>query len=134
MAAFGAEMRRLMAEQGLSLRRLASLTAYDVGYLSKVRNGRKPATRELAARVDDALGAQGMLLAMASLPGREGHADARSVVPAEPFGPSAVRAVSRAFYQDGILRPGAEADLTGLWPGNCGSQHAISTLPHGSVT
>ncbi len=63
MTAFGQVMRRLMTERGLSLRKLAKLTSYNVGYLSKVRNGHKPATRKLAAVLDNALGANGELLA-----------------------------------------------------------------------
>jgi hypothetical protein len=66
MTVFGEEMRRLMTQRGLSLHRVAKLTSYDVGYLSKVMNGRKPATRNLAARVDHALDANGVLLAAAS--------------------------------------------------------------------
>jgi hypothetical protein len=75
MTVFGEEMRRLMTERGLSLRRVAKLTSYDVGYLSKVMNGRKPATRKVAGRLDHTLGANGVLLAAASRP-QEDRGDA----------------------------------------------------------
>jgi transcriptional regulator with XRE-family HTH domain len=65
MTAFGEHMRRLMAERGMSLHQLAKITNYDVGYLSKVRNSRKPASLALAARVDAALGADGTLASRA---------------------------------------------------------------------
>jgi transcriptional regulator with XRE-family HTH domain len=55
MTAFGEQMSRLMAEQGMSLHRLARVVHYDVGYLCKVKNGRKRPSAALAARVDEAL-------------------------------------------------------------------------------
>jgi len=64
MTAFGEHMRRLMAERGMSLHRLAKDVNYDVGYLCKVRNGQKPASPEVAAQVDKALGAGGALIAL----------------------------------------------------------------------
>jgi plasmid maintenance system antidote protein VapI len=57
MAEFAAEVRRFMAERGISLRGLARAASYDPSHLSKVLNGRKPASPYLAARLDDALGA-----------------------------------------------------------------------------
>ncbi|WP_171843072.1 helix-turn-helix domain-containing protein [Carbonactinospora thermoautotrophica] len=71
MTRFGDEMRRLMAEQGVSLRGLAKRVHYDVGYLSKVANGRKPPSAELATALDAALDADGALTALAGtrLPG-----------------------------------------------------------------
>ena len=59
MAEFAAEVRRLMAERGLSLRGLAKAASYDPSYLSKVLSGHKPSSPYLAARLDDALGAGG---------------------------------------------------------------------------
>jgi hypothetical protein len=61
MTSFGDLMGRLMAEQGVSLHRLAKIVHYDVGYLSKVRSGKKPASRKLAAQLDSALKAGGEL-------------------------------------------------------------------------
>ena len=61
MAEFAAEVRRLMAERGMSLRRLAKAASYDPSYLSKVLSGHKPSSPYLAARLDDALGAGGAI-------------------------------------------------------------------------
>ncbi|MFE0021156.1 helix-turn-helix domain-containing protein [Amycolatopsis sp. NPDC059021] len=62
---FGARMRRLRGERGLSLAQLSGLTHYSKGYLSNVENGRKPATTDLAKRLDEVLGAEGVLVALA---------------------------------------------------------------------
>jgi transcriptional regulator with XRE-family HTH domain len=61
MADFAAEVRRLMTERGMSLRRLAKASNYDPSYLSKVLSGHKPSSPFLAARLDDALGAGGTI-------------------------------------------------------------------------
>ncbi len=50
-----------MAERGMSLRGLARAATYDPSHLSKVLNGRKPCTPQLAARLDDVLGAGGKI-------------------------------------------------------------------------
>ncbi|MFI1104479.1 helix-turn-helix domain-containing protein [Streptomyces melanogenes] len=62
---FGAELRRLREERGLSLAQLAALTHYSKGYLSNVENARKAPSAELARRLDAALGAEGDLVALA---------------------------------------------------------------------
>jgi hypothetical protein len=49
MAEFAAEVRRLMAERGMLLRRLAKAASYDPSYLSKVLSGHKPSSPYLAA-------------------------------------------------------------------------------------
>jgi transcriptional regulator with XRE-family HTH domain len=59
MADFAAEVRRFMAERGLSLRGLARAASYDPSHLSKVLSGHKAASPYLAARLDDVLGAEG---------------------------------------------------------------------------
>ena len=61
MAEFAAEVRRLMAERGMSLRGLAKAASYEPSYLSKVLSGHKPSSPYLAARLDDALGAGGTI-------------------------------------------------------------------------
>jgi len=58
---FGQELRRLRSAAGLSLRRLARQAHYDPGYLSKVENGVKHPTSELAAACDRALGSGDVL-------------------------------------------------------------------------
>lgn len=65
---FGETLRQLMADRGLSLRKLARISNYDVGYLSKVRNGLWPPSQALAERLDEVLEADGRLLALASTP------------------------------------------------------------------
>jgi transcriptional regulator with XRE-family HTH domain len=61
MAVFADEVRRLIAERGMSLRGLAKASNYDPSYLSKVLSGQKPSSPYLAARLDDALGANGKI-------------------------------------------------------------------------
>ncbi len=63
MSALGDELGRLLTERGLSLRELARRSHYDLGYLSKVVNGRKRGSRELALHLDGLLGADGRLAA-----------------------------------------------------------------------
>ncbi|GAA5171406.1 hypothetical protein GCM10023321_69930 [Pseudonocardia eucalypti] len=55
--AAGAELRRLREERGLSLADLSKLVHYSKGYLSKLENGGKPITPDIAARFDRALDA-----------------------------------------------------------------------------
>ncbi|WP_367139806.1 MULTISPECIES: nSTAND1 domain-containing NTPase [Streptomyces] len=57
----GEQLRRLRLERGVSLVRLARLAFYSKGYLSKVENGEKPLTLELARACDQALETGGVL-------------------------------------------------------------------------
>ncbi|MFF7727076.1 helix-turn-helix domain-containing protein [Streptomyces sp. NPDC008001] len=57
----GEELRRLRLERGVSLVGLARLAFYSKGYLSKVENGEKPLTLELARACDQALETGGAL-------------------------------------------------------------------------
>src|SRR5215469_1559171 len=72
---FGKEVARLLAERGMSLRQAARLTHYDVSYMSKVINGRKPGSSQLAAALDKALDAGGHLTSLADTPDRRPLAD-----------------------------------------------------------
>jgi transcriptional regulator with XRE-family HTH domain len=72
ITSFGAEMRRLMAERRVGLRELARQVSYDPGYLSKVCNGRKAVSRDVAQRLDEALGADGALGAFRFIPDQHG--------------------------------------------------------------
>ena len=72
MTIFGEEIRRLMAERRVGLRELARQVNYDPGYLSKVVNGRKAVSRDLARRLDEALGAGGALAASRATPDLRG--------------------------------------------------------------
>jgi tetratricopeptide (TPR) repeat protein len=51
----------------MSLRRLAALAPVDVGYLSKIENGRRPVTLSVARAVDAVLDAKGALAALAQV-------------------------------------------------------------------
>jgi transcriptional regulator with XRE-family HTH domain len=62
---FGEALRRLRQEQELSLRATAKLAHVDCGYLSKIENGHRPGTLPVARAVDNALGANGELVAIA---------------------------------------------------------------------
>jgi plasmid maintenance system antidote protein VapI len=75
---FGDVVRRYMKERGLSERATARAAGYsDHTLLSKALNGSKPVTPNLAARLDDALGAGGEI--KAAMPAK----------PKVPRGPSA---------------------------------------------
>src|ERR1022692_2372185 len=65
MSDLGSELRRLLAEQGMSLRDLARHVPCDSGNLSKIARGQKRPSPELAARLDEVLGAGGGLAALA---------------------------------------------------------------------
>ena len=60
--AFGERLRTLRVARGLSLAELSTRVHYSKGYLSKVENGDKPPTVQLARGCDQALGADGSLL------------------------------------------------------------------------
>ncbi|WP_326837831.1 helix-turn-helix domain-containing protein [Amycolatopsis rhabdoformis] len=62
MTQFGRELRRIRGERALTLAALASLTHYSKGYLSKIETGTKPASTDLARRLDTALDAGGHLV------------------------------------------------------------------------
>jgi transcriptional regulator with XRE-family HTH domain len=74
MADFADEVRRLMADRGLSLRGLARAAGYDPSHLSKILGRRKPPSPYLAARLDDVLGADGEIIAAASVAAAAGDA------------------------------------------------------------
>ncbi|GAB3878243.1 hypothetical protein GCM10029964_028640 [Kibdelosporangium lantanae] len=59
---FGRELRRIRTERGLSLAQLAGLTHYSKGYLSKIETGAKPASADIARRLDEVLDARGHLV------------------------------------------------------------------------
>jgi len=65
-AHFGSELRRRRQGAGLSLRDLATRVHYTRGYLSKIENGHRSVTVELARLCDSALGAGGALIAAAA--------------------------------------------------------------------
>lgn len=60
-SAFGNELRRLRRKAGLSLRQFAQLVHYDAGHLSKIENGLRLPSPDLARTCDVHLGADGHL-------------------------------------------------------------------------
>jgi hypothetical protein len=99
---FGAELARLHRARGLSLHALARMSHYDVGYLSKVVNGHKRGSRELALDLDGHLAADGALLAV-------WEQSARPPIPVVPIASPApdadlcdriARAVSEPWHAD----------------------------------
>jgi tetratricopeptide (TPR) repeat protein/transcriptional regulator with XRE-family HTH domain len=61
-SAFGSRLRQARQAAGWSLRELAGRVHYNTGYLSKIENGLRPASIELAKRCDDELGTGGALV------------------------------------------------------------------------
>ncbi|PPJ36419.1 hypothetical protein C5E45_20440 [Nocardia nova] len=72
--AFGDLMRSLREQRGLSLKALGALTMYAKTHLYYIEQGERTPTTELATRLDDALQADGALLAAA------GHAALRRLL------------------------------------------------------
>ncbi len=64
MPDFGAELKRRRTAVGMSLTGLAAAVHFTKGYLSKVENGKVRVNRDLAKACDQALGADGELLAL----------------------------------------------------------------------
>jgi transcriptional regulator with XRE-family HTH domain len=79
---FGEALKRIRRERGVSLRRLGAAACVDFGHLSKVENGSRRGTVEVAKLVDKALDADGELVAIA-------HAErverVRAAVPFDPM-------------------------------------------------
>lgn len=65
-SSFGVELRRRRMAAAMSLAELGRATFYTKGYLSKIENGEKPASVDLARRCDAVLQADGELTRLAS--------------------------------------------------------------------
>jgi transcriptional regulator with XRE-family HTH domain len=65
-ADFGVRMRELRQERRLSLSELAGLARTSAGQISNLEHGRRSPTTAVAAACDNALGAEGELIALAS--------------------------------------------------------------------
>lgn len=63
---FAVRLRELLNERGTSYRALAARTFYSKSYLHDLATGRKPPAPDVAARLDEALGAGGQLAALAA--------------------------------------------------------------------
>ncbi|KDN22117.1 helix-turn-helix domain-containing protein [Amycolatopsis rifamycinica] len=79
-ARFGAELRKRREAAGLSLAGLSERVHYSKGYLSKVENGLKLPTAQLARLCDSAVGAGGELVRLTEKPAPTGPLD---VIPAD---------------------------------------------------
>lgn len=66
MAGFTEVVRSLMSERGVSVRGLAAQVRYDQGGLSKIIAGRRRCPPTLARLIDDALSADGVVIAAAA--------------------------------------------------------------------
>ncbi len=75
MTPFGTRMQQLLARRGLSYRELARRTHYSKSFLHDLAHGRKQPTADTAARLDEALRADGSLVALAN-PATEDEGDA----------------------------------------------------------
>jgi transcriptional regulator with XRE-family HTH domain len=68
MSDLGNELCRLMAERGLGVRELARRVPCNPGHISNLRNGLKRPSPQLAARLDDILGADGVFSRLVAEP------------------------------------------------------------------
>ncbi|MEV4924331.1 nSTAND1 domain-containing NTPase [Streptomyces roseoverticillatus] len=73
----GELLRRLRREQRITLAELARRAFYSKGYLSKVENGEKPLTQELAGVCDEVLATGGLLVRSLPPAGRGAGGEAR---------------------------------------------------------
>jgi transcriptional regulator with XRE-family HTH domain len=127
MAEFAAEVRRLMAERGMSLRGLAKAANYDPSYLSKVLSGHKPSSPYLAARLDDALGAGGAIRDAAQQPPPQ---RARKTSTPQPKPSGAVEALQVAMTGDPA---GPDIGADGLAELVLHYAHALAVAPSAAV-
>jgi len=81
MTDFGGELRRILAERGISLSAAAREAECSKGYLSNAANGRKPLTPRVAAGLDRLFGTDGTFAAYALLPPPE-HRRGKRLLPA----------------------------------------------------
>jgi hypothetical protein len=122
MTDFGAELRRLMAERGLSQNETARRVPCDSGYLSKVASGRKRPSPQLGARLDSILNAGGKLRDLVPQPPRrEAGRPARS---------SAVEALQVAMNGD---PDGSDIGGDGLAELVLHYAHAVAVAPSAAV-
>ena len=80
---FAAALRDLMVERNLSVRALARQVPIDAGQLSRVRNGRRPPSINLARRCDEIFGTGEVLVTAAA---QQADADTVAMAPL-PYGP-----------------------------------------------
>jgi hypothetical protein len=118
MTDFGGELRRLLAERGISLTAAAREAGCSKGYLSNAANGRKPLTPRVAAGLDRLFCTDGTFTAYALVPppGSSSAAGARSPYSAgdgrdAPAGPGTARSTPASTLPtaDGACAAGGPA-------------------------
>src|SRR5215471_15439722 len=77
---FGQRLRALRTERGLSLRALVRLCHYSFGYIQELETGAKMPAPRTAAVLDEALGAEGTLIATIAKAADETISTAQSLV------------------------------------------------------
>ncbi|MEU6125009.1 helix-turn-helix domain-containing protein [Streptomyces sp. NPDC047123] len=114
----GQLLQRRRKEAGLSLPRMAELAHYDKGYLSKVENGRKPMSVELAQACDQVLGTGGELVERAQSAAAKARGGDRPPLAQLPAAPRGVFGRSDASLRlEGLLA--GRADMPGRVPMVC---------------
>ncbi len=115
-AAFAAELRRLLDESGLSLRKAAIKVPCSPGTLSKLCAGLHNPTRQMAEALDRVFGAEGRLAALARQPQRRRSAGKQPTLnsPAAPVDELTGYAVSLAVAR-GRQDAGQDSLISG-WP------------------
>lgn len=119
---FGAELRRLRRQHGLSLAQLSRAVNYSRSWLSRVETGRCPPNLPLAKRCDSVLGANGSLAALVPAPRRRRRF---SALP-PPVGIFVGRDDMVATLTQALGRPGTVAIVSGM-PGIGKTALAIHT-------
>lgn len=110
---FGDELRRLRRAADLSMKAFAQLVHYDTSYVSKLENGIKPPTNEVAAACDAVLGTGEHLLELVAASRIVLHADHRPPMAVTPNALYVFESLLNAFVQaDAILGP--EAAIGGV--------------------
>ncbi|MEV7038386.1 tetratricopeptide repeat protein [Amycolatopsis sp. NPDC051061] len=104
---FATELRDVRIARGLSLAELAARTHYSRAHLANVEHGRRAATTELAQACDNALEAEGELLALIPHP-RQGDSEAVTRPAQLPAAPG--RFVGRTVQLSALDTVSAQAD------------------------
>jgi WD40 repeat protein/transcriptional regulator with XRE-family HTH domain len=134
---FGLQLRLLRKRQGLSLSALAGLLHYSKGYLSKIENGAKPPTLDLARRCEEALQARGTLVRLMEHSEQRGRIAARGepTAPARLFGQCPYRGLA-AFESEHAEwffgRERATAELVSRLTDRFGSGPLLLVAPSGA--
>ncbi|MFG3280852.1 helix-turn-helix domain-containing protein [Streptomyces sp. NPDC048111] len=131
---FAAELRRLRALRKVSLTGLARSIHYSKGYLSKIENGSKPPTPDVARRCDEALEAGGALVRLLDRPAPVPAARTAQGGPAEST-PCPYRGLAAYGPQDAEWfygRESATAELTGRLAERMGRGPLAVVAPSGA--